>query len=77
MIEQAWTAYEFLNRFTAVERAVIRNAGQTDSTVADWLQLAASAQEIINTDSATIQGMDYLVSAGLLTQERADAIMGA
>ena len=38
--------------------------------------MASAAQEILNTDAATIQGMDYLVGAGLLTQERADAIMG-
>jgi hypothetical protein len=76
MIEQAWTSLEFLNRFTAIERAAIREEAKTDPVTADWLQMASAAQEILNTDAATIQGMDYLVGAGLLTQERADAIMG-
>jgi hypothetical protein len=77
MEEQAWTSYEFLLRFTDVERAGIRAAAQSDSAVADFLMLAQAAQEIINTDAATIQGMDYLVTAGLLTQARADEIIGA
>jgi len=77
MVEQAWTSYEFLTRFTASERAGIRAAAQTDETVADFLQLAAAAQEVVNTDAVTIQGMDYLVSANLLSSERADQIIGA
>lgn len=76
MIPQAWTSYEFLLRFTAGERAAFRVAAETDTQVADFMQLATAAQEIFNDDSVTISGMDYLVSAGLLTRQRADEILG-
>ena len=76
MIELAFTSYEFLNRFTSAERASIRAAGETDDTVADFLQMASAAQEIHNMDPVTNSGMDYLVSASLLTRSRADEILG-
>jgi len=76
MIEISYTSFEFLNRFTPAERASFRAAAQTDDIVADFAQLAGAAQEIINTDPITIAGMDYLVSSGLLTRERADEILG-
>jgi hypothetical protein len=43
--------------------------------VADFMSLAQAAQEIISDDPITIQGMDYLVSIGLLTQQRRDEIL--
>lgn len=77
MIEQAWTSYEFLLRFTAGERAAFRVAAETDQQVADFIQLSSAAQEILNTDPVTISAMEYLVSVGLLSQARADEILGA
>jgi hypothetical protein len=75
MIELAFTSYEFLNRFTAEERASFRAAATTDAAVADFIQLASAAQLILNNDSVTVAGMNYLVSVGLLTQARADEIL--
>lgn len=72
----SWTAYQFLLRFTASERAAFRAAATTDSSVADFQQLAQAAQEIIADDPMTVAGMDYLVAQGLLTQSRADEILG-
>ena len=43
MIEVAYTAYEFLNRFTAAERAALRIASETDATVADFQELSVAA----------------------------------
>jgi hypothetical protein len=77
MIPQAWTSYEFLLRFTAGERAAFRVAAETDAQVADFIQLSSAAQEIFNDDSVTISGMNYLVSVGLLSQARADEVLGA
>ena len=37
--------------------------------------LAQAAQEILSDDPTTIQGMDYLVSLGILTQQRRDEIL--
>ena len=70
-----WTAYQFLNRFTYAERAAYRVAAKTDDIVADFMGLAQAAQEVLSDDPTTIQGMDYLVSIGVLTQQRRDEIL--
>ena len=70
-----WTAYEFINRFTSAERAAYRAAAKTDDLVADFVDMAQAAQEIISDDPVTVQGMDYLVSIGVLTQQRRDEIL--
>lgn len=74
-LRKTWTAYEFLLRFTPQERSAYRQAAQTNDMVADFMSLAQAAQEIISDDPITIQGMDYLVSIGLLTQQRRDEIL--
>lgn len=74
-LPKIFTAYEFMLRFTAEERAAFRAAALTDPNVADFQQLAQSAQEIFTNDPVTIMGMDYLVSVGLLTQRRRDTIL--
>jgi hypothetical protein len=72
---KVYTSYEFLLRFTAAERASFRAAAVTDSTVADFKELATAAQEIHTNDPMTIAGMNYLVSVGLLTEQRKLEIM--
>lgn len=74
-VQRQWTAYQFLLRFTAEERAAFRAAALADANVADFQQLAQAAQEIVSDDPMTISGMDYLVSQGLLTQARRDEIL--
>lgn len=74
-MQRQWTAYEFLLRFTAEERAAFRAASLTNANVADFQQLAQAAQEIVSDDPMTVAGMDYLVSQGLLTQARRDEIL--
>jgi len=74
-LRKVWTAYEFLNRFTYSERAAYRQAAKTDDLVADFMSLAQAAQEIISDDPITLQGMNYLVSVGILTQQRRDEIL--
>lgn len=76
-LRKTWTAYEFLLRFTAQERAAFRAAAVSDPLVADFQQLAQAAQEIVSDDAMTIAGMDYLVSQNLLTQQRRDEILGS
>lgn len=73
---QSWTAYEFLLRFTAAERAAFRAAAATDAQVADFQQLAQAAQEIRSDDPMTLAGMDYLVSVALLSSDRRAEILG-
>ena len=74
-LRRVWTAYEFLNRFTYSERAAYRQAAKTDDLIADFMSLAQAAQEIISDDPMTVQGMNYLVSVGILTQQRRDEIL--
>ena len=74
-LRKVWTAYEFLNRFTYSERAAYRQAAKTDDLIADFMSLAQAAQEIISDDPMTVQGMNYLVSVGILTQQRRDEIL--
>lgn len=74
-LRKTWTAYEFLLRFTAQERAAFRAVALNDPLVADFQQLAQAAQEIISDDPMTIAGMNYLVSIGLITEQRKNEIL--
>ena len=74
-LRKVWTAYEFLTKFTYTERAAYRNAAKTDDLVADFMGLAQAANEIISDNPVVIQGMDYLVSIGVLTQQRRNEIL--
>jgi hypothetical protein len=72
---KTYSAYQFLLRFTAEERAAFRETAKTDYLVADFQQLATAAQEVKTDDPMTILGMNYLVSIGLLTEQRKNEIM--
>ena len=74
-LRKVWTAYEFLTKFTYTERAAYRNAAKTDDLVADFMGLAQAANEIISDNPVVIQGMDYLVSIGVVTQQRRNEIL--
>ena len=74
-LRKSWTAYEFMLRFTAQERAACRGASKTDDNVADFLSLAQAAHEVFNDDPMTILGMNYLVSIGLITEQRKNEIL--
>ena len=75
LVAQRWTAYQFLNRFTTAELDGILAAAKTDATTLRFLTFAQAAQEIVSDDSATVEGMAYLVSFGLLGSARADEIL--
>jgi hypothetical protein len=72
---QTWTAFEFLQRFTAAERAAIRTGSMSDPALADFLMMSQAAQEIVSNDPMTAAGMDYLVSLGILTPARRAEIL--
>lgn len=74
-LRKVWTAYEFLNRFTYLERAAYRQLAKTDDIVADFMSLAQAAQEIISDDPTTIAGMNYLVSVGIISESRKNEIL--
>ena len=64
---------EFLQRFTTAERLAIR--ASTDPGVSDFLFLLDHADTVTTTDALTQQGVNYLVSLGLLTATRAAQIL--
>lgn len=70
-----WTAYEFLNRFTSVERKKIWARAKSDDNAADFLMLCQAANEITSDDPTTIAGMDYLVSANIISASRKNEIL--
>ena len=74
-LRKTWTAYQFLNRFTYQERTAYRSAASTDDLVADFMGLAQAAQEINNDDPMTVAGMNYLVTIGVLTEQRKNGIL--
>lgn len=72
---KTWTSFEFLNRFTPLERASIRTGSVSDAALADFLMMSQAAQEIVSDDPMTAAGMDYLVSLGILTPARRAEIL--
>lgn len=75
-LRKTWTSYEFLTRFTDVERKRIWNRAKNDDDIADFLMMAQSANEVISDDPMTVAGMDLLVAKNVITQARRDQILG-
>lgn len=71
----ALTPFQFKSRLTAQERIAIRAAAASDPVVADFLDMLGSASEVLTGDPQTIAGVDYMVSVGLLTAERAAEVL--
>jgi len=67
------SSYEFLQRFTQAERIAIE--ASEDVCIKDFASLLKAAQEIDFDDVNTLAGMAYLVSLGLLTEERKNEIL--
>lgn len=66
---------EFLQRFTAAERAAIRAAAAASPELADWIDQARFAREIELDAATTLAGLDALVAAGLLSAARRAAVL--
>jgi hypothetical protein len=72
----AMTHLAFRKRFTFTERTAIETAAVTDPEVRTVQKDFEAAQEIDLTYPDTIQGVGLLVAKGLLTQARANEILG-
>ena len=68
---------QFLMLFTPLERVAIRQS--TDALVSDFIRLVElpSLTQVELDNSQTQMGVGYLVTKGLLTEERAAAILAA
>ena len=71
------SAREFLQLFTGPERKAIRLAAKTDDDVADWFAIAQVPEPIRLKHPTTIGGLNFIVSKGLLTAARRDAILAS
>ena len=72
-----WQTFDFLNRFTQAELDDCLAAAEADEDVRRFLAFCEAAHEVIADDPTTVAGMDYLVSALLLTSARRDEILAA
>lgn len=66
---------EFQKRFTFAELVAIETAAETDPAIRVLQKQQQMAEYIDVTDPTTRDGVLFLVSKGLLTQERADTIL--
>ena len=71
------TRLAFRQRFTIAEKVGIETAAETDITVRVMMKDQDAATYIDLSRQDTIDGVNYLVSQGLLTQDRADEILNA
>lgn len=69
------TRFEFLNRFEPQERIAVRAAATTDPVIFDFMDLLSQSGNVTHEHART--GLAYLVSVGLLSQDRANAIGAA
>lgn len=72
-----FTYYQFLQRFTLDEKAGVLEAAKTNSYLAAFLLDLQAAGGCYLTDSQTIAGVQALVAAGLLSEERGSVILTA
>jgi hypothetical protein len=70
-----WPTDKFRDRFTAQELVAIKRAGESDDNIALLEIKLFTASEIVSNAASTVGGMALLVQAGILSQERADAIL--
>lgn len=74
---KVWSSLEFLQLFTQEERHNIYARADTDPNVKDLLMMLTSAGNIYSNNPDTIQGMQYLVSVGLITETRMQEILAS
>ena len=68
------THLQFMTRFTMAERLAIRAAAKADPVIDDFLELLSISDYVYPTHPMTQAGLQYMVSQGLLTEERASEV---
>lgn len=74
--KQSWSPLEFWNRFTELERNTIFTLSKDNEPLRLWITMLGIATLIENTHPLTISAMNDLVTAGLLTEQRKNEILG-
>lgn len=67
---------EFKRQFSLDELVAFKTLAKTDDMADVFYDLCNSTQEMNMADPLTIQGVGYLVSAGIISQEKANSILG-
>lgn len=75
-VVETLSVLQFLQLFTQSERIAIRTAGASNAIVDDFLYMLDHTTQVVLTDNLTIEALAGLVQAGLLTQSRANTILG-
>ena len=70
-----WPLIDFRKRFTAVEKVALYQATETDIMIKIFMDDLAATPEVVQDDPELNQGIAYVVSKGILTLERARAIL--
>jgi len=68
---------EFRNKFTFNEKAAIYAAAETNVAIKVWLDDLASCEQVDLLSTQTQQGLQFLVSVGLLSEARKAEILNA
>lgn len=72
---RVFSSLQFFGLFTDAEELAIETAGETDPKIRVFLRWATGANCLRLSDSRIAAGLDYLVTAGLLTAERKQQVM--
>lgn len=73
---QKFTSLEFLAMFTQAEQLAVVSATLVSAQLKLWYDMMLAASYVDLTDQRTIDGLSALVSAGLLTEQRKNEILG-
>ena len=76
VLQVRYTPLQFMELFTDAEQLAIVTATMSNAAVKLWYDKMLAAQEIVRTDERVVSGMAALVAYELITQSRADEIMG-
>jgi len=71
------TPLQFVERFTEEEQLAIATATLSDPQIKLWYDKLLASQEVVADDPRLGAGMNAMVSAGLITAQRKDEILGA
>jgi hypothetical protein len=74
-IDRIMTVHQFLNRFTAQERIVIKEVAKTNAALSDFMDMLNSASFVDPDELEVYGGLYYLALLGLITQNRIPEII--
>jgi hypothetical protein len=77
VLVKMWTPLEFMELFTLEERIALREFSKADALAEDWLDLLKASQEVRLDDPRTLDGLNYMVLKGVLSQARADEVLAS